>query len=87
MTKKDEIIEITASDGSISKCELFDMVELNNKYYALLVEENHAEDDEPELIIMRYREVGDDVFFEEITDENEFQEISQLVENLPNSQE
>ena len=38
-------------------------------------------------MIMRYREVGNDVFFEEITDEEEFKEVSELVESLPNSQE
>jgi len=87
MTVKDEIIEITSNDGKVTKCELFDMVEFNGKFYALLVEENHADDDEPELMIMRYREVGNDVFFEEITDEEEFKEVSELVESLPNSQE
>lgn len=83
MTTKDEIIEIMTNEGKIIPCELFDMVEHKNKYYALLVEQGHAEDEEPELMIYRYREVGDDVFFEIISDKNEFEEISKYIENLP----
>ena len=51
MATKDEIIEVTTNEGNVLNCELFDMVEYNNRYYALLVEEGHAEDDEPELMI------------------------------------
>ncbi len=87
MTTKEELIEITANDGTVTNCELFDMVEFNGKYYALLVEENHADDEEPELMILRYREVGEDVYFEQITDNEEFKEISEYVESLPGSQE
>ena len=49
MATKDEIIEVTTNEGATLNCELFDMVEYNNRYYALLVEEGHAEDDEPEF--------------------------------------
>ena len=87
MAKQDEIIEITAEDGTVTKCELFDMIEFNNKYYALLVEESHIDDDEPEIFIFRYRDLGEDVMFEQITDEEEFNEVSQFVESLPNSEE
>lgn len=87
MTTKDEIIEITANDGKVTKCELFDMVEFNGKLYSLLVEEGHSEDAEPELIIMKYREIGEDVYFEQITDQTEFKDVSEYVESLPGSEE
>ena len=87
MVTKDELIEIMTDDGKITNCELFDMVTLNGKFYALLVEEGHSDDEEPELMIFRYREVGDDVYFENITNEEEFKEVSEFVESLPNSQD
>lgn len=87
MAIKDEIIEVTTNEGATLNCELFDMVEYNNRYYALLVEEGHAEDDEPELMIYRYREIGDDVYFEQISNAVEFNEVSQYVENLPSMEE
>ncbi|MBP3923659.1 DUF1292 domain-containing protein [bacterium] len=87
MTTKDEIIEITANDGKVTECELFDMVGLHGKFYALLVEAGHMDDEEPELFIMRYREVGADVFFEAIEDEDEFKEVSEYVESLPDANE
>ena len=87
MATKDEIIEITADDGTVTKCELFDMVEFNGKLYSLFVEEGHTEDNEPELMIMRYREIGEDVYFEQITDADEFKDVSEYVESLPGSEE
>lgn len=87
MAIKDEIIEVTTNEGATLNCELFDMVEYNKRYYALLVEEGHAEDDEPELMIYRYREIGDDVYFEQISNAAEFNEVSQYVENLPSMEE
>ena len=87
MAIKDEIIEVTTNEGATLNCELFDMVEYNNRYYALLVEEGHAEDDEPELMIYRYREIGDVVYFEQISNAAEFNEVSQYVENLHSMEE
>ena len=86
MATKDELIQITTDDGKTINCELFDMVEYGNKYYALLVDEKQADADEPELMIYRYREVGDNVFFEPITDQEEFKEVSEYVESLPGSE-
>ena len=85
MATKDELIEITTHEGNKINCELFDMVEYQNRYYALLVEENHAEDPEPDLMIYRYRELGDDVYFEQITDATEFKDVAEYVESLAGS--
>lgn len=87
MTTKDDIIEIKTNEGNTINCELFDMIEYSGKYYALLVEEGHAEDAEPELMIYRYREIGDDVVFDVISNAEEFKEVSEYVENLPGSSE
>ena len=87
MATKDELIEIITDEGETINCELFDMVEFQSRYYALLVEENHAEDPEPELMIYRYREVGDEVYFEQITDADEFKDVAEYVESIAGSEE
>ena len=85
MANKDELIEITNNEGKKTNCELFDMVEYRGKYYALLVEENHADDPEPEVMIYRYRELGDDVYFEQVTNASEFKDVAEYVESLAGS--
>ena len=87
MPNKEDLIVLTGDDGKNTNCVLFDMVEYSGRYYALLVEATHVDDDEPELIIMRYRDLGNDVMFESITDKTEFDEVSKFVEELPNSEE
>ncbi len=80
--EENNIIEITDEDGNVIKCELFDMVEFKDEYYALLVEEGHSEDDEPEVILMHYKEDGEDVYFESIEDEEEFNAVSEYIQSL-----
>ena len=39
MAKQDEIIEITAEDGTVTKCELFDMIEFNK--FSVIIYQNY----------------------------------------------
>ena len=50
---EENIIEITDDDGTVIKCELYDIVEFEGKQYALLVEADSKEE-EPEVVLMRY---------------------------------
>lgn len=77
----ENIIEITDDDGTVIKCELYDIIEFENKQYALLIEAD-AQDDEPEVVLMRYVEEGDESFFETIDDDEEFEKISNYIESL-----
>jgi CYTH domain-containing protein len=81
-TEENNLIEIETEDGSVIKCELYDIIEFEGKEYGLLVEESDLEDDEPEVVLMRYIEEGEEVFFEPIEDDEEFEKVQAYVESL-----
>jgi uncharacterized protein YrzB (UPF0473 family) len=78
---EENIIEMTDEDGNVVRCELFDIVEFEGKQYALLLEAD-SEEEEPEVVLMRYTEDGDDVFFETIDDDKEFDKVQNYIESL-----
>ena len=79
----DNTIEIIDDDGTTIKCELYDIVEFDGKQYAVLAEKD-SEDEEPELVLMRYTEEGEESYFETI---DEFERVSEYIENLDNEDE
>lgn len=83
---EENIIEITDEDGTVIKCELYDIVEFEGKNYALLVEAE-SDEEEPEVVLMRYTEEGDDVFFETIDDDEEFEKVQEYLESLEDEEE
>lgn len=87
MTEENEnLIEITDDDGTVIKCELYDIVEFANKQYALLLEAD-SEDEEPEVVLMRYTEEGEESYFETIEDDEEFEKVSEYIESLDTTSE
>lgn len=78
---ENNVIEITDDDGSVIKCELYDIVEFEDKQYALLVEVENKEE-EPEVVLMKYVEEGEDVYFETIDDDEEFEKVQAYIESL-----
>lgn len=83
---EENIIEITDDDGTVIKCELYDIIEFEGKQYALLVEAG-TEDEEPEVVLMSYSEEGEEVFFETIDDDKEFERVQEYIENLEYDEE
>lgn len=82
----ENLIEITDDDGTVIKCELYDIIEFEEKQYALLVEVD-SEDEEPEVVLMRYTEEGEESYFETIEDDEEFEKVSSYIENLSTEEE
>ena len=78
---ENNIIEIIDEDGTVIKCELFDIIEFENKQYALLIEAD-AQDEDPEVVLMRYIEEGEESFFESIDNDEEFQKVSEYIDSL-----
>lgn len=78
---ENNIIEIIDEDGTVIKCELYDIIEFENKQYALLVEVD-SKDEEPEVVLMRYIEEGEESFFESIDNDEEFQKVSEYIDTL-----
>lgn len=81
--ENENLIEITDDDGTVIKCELYDIIEFEDKQYALLVEVNgENEEIDPEVVLMRYVEEGEESYFETIDDDDEFERVSDYIESL-----
>lgn len=76
-----QIIETIDENGEIVNFELFDIVEVEDKEYALLLPADSKEDND-EVILMRLTKDGEDYLFEAIEDDAEFDRVSEYIENL-----
>lgn len=76
-----QLIETVDEEGNVVNFELFDIVEFEDKEYALLLPAE-SEDDYDEVILMRLTKQGDDYLFEAIEDDAEFDKVSSYIENL-----
>lgn len=82
MTEENEnLIEIVDDDGTVIKCELYDIIEFEGNQYALLMEAD-ADEDEAEFVLMKYTEEGDESYFETIDNDEEFEKVSEYIESL-----
>lgn len=87
MSKEEEsnIVSLTGDEGNEIKCEVFDIIEFENKTYALLIPQDEIEEaDEPQekLIVLEYVEEGDDCYFQNIEDDEEFDRVCEFVNTL-----
>ncbi len=81
--ENENLIEITDDDGTVIKCSLYDIIEFEDKQYALLVEVNDEDEEiDPEVVLMRYVEEGEESYFETIDDDDEFERVSDYIESL-----
>ncbi len=81
-------VEILGEDGGILKCEIYDIIDFEEKTYALLLPIEENEDaDENEVIVMEYIEENDDGYFKNIEDEAEFQKVCEYIESLDDEEE
>lgn len=81
--ENENLIEITDDDGTVIKCELYDIIEFEDKQYALLVEVNDEDEEiDHEVVLMRYVEEGEESYFETIDDDDEFERVSDYIESL-----
>jgi len=86
MTKEEkqeekQLIETVDEEGNLVTFELFDILEFEDKEYALLLPSD-SEDDNDEVVLMRLSKDGEDYLFEAIEDDEEFDKVSEYIENL-----
>ncbi|MCI1274061.1 MAG: DUF1292 domain-containing protein [Clostridiaceae bacterium] len=83
MADENQIIETTDEQGNVFKFELYDVIDFEDKEYALLVpiEAEEASDDE-EIVIMRLTQEGDEYSFETIDNEDEFNNVKNYIEAM-----
>lgn len=80
MADEDQIIETLDENGNIVKFELFDIVEVDEKEYALLLPAE--EEDADEVVLMRLKKEGEEYLFETIDDDDEFDKVANYVETM-----
>ena len=81
MADEDQIIETVDENGNVIKFELFDIVEVDEQEYALLLPVEEEEGDE--VVLMRLSKDGDEYLFETIDDDEEFDKVAKGYENFP----
>lgn len=75
------LVELADEDGNVTQCEIYDVVDFEGKTYVMLLPVG-SDEEEPELIVMEYIEEGDEGFFQNIDDEEEFDRVCEYIESL-----
>ena len=80
-------VEIVDENGEVTKCEIYDVIDFEDKTYALLLPMGEEDEEEAEVIVMEYIEEGDDGYFQNIENEEEFQKVCAYIESLDDEEE
>ena len=81
-----QYVEVLWEDGTVIKCEIYDVIDFENKTYALLIPMGE-EDDDTEVIVMEYVEDDEDnAHFQTIEDEDEYNRICEYVQSMENDE-
>ena len=87
-TEENQLIETVDENGNVITFELYDIVEVDEQEYALLLPSEEEDDsEEAELVIMKLTKDGEDYLFETIDDEAEFEKVASYVESLEDEEE
>ena len=79
--QEQQFVEVLWEDGSVIKCEIYDVIEFENKTYALLIPLGE-DDDDTEVIVMEYVEEDENNgYFKSIEDEDEFNRVCDYVQS------
>ena len=78
----DQIIETVTEDGEVVQFRLFDIIEYEEKEYALLLPLEEEDSDDAELVLMRLEKDEEEYIFETIEDDEEFDRVSEYIESL-----
>ncbi len=86
--EENQLIETVDENGNVITFELYDIVEVDEQEYALLLPaEDDDDSEEAELVIMKLTKDGEDYIFETIDDEAEFEKVATYVESLQDEDE
>ena len=81
---EEQLIETIDEDGNVINFELFDIVEVDNKEYALLLPADAEDEDseDGEIVLMRLTKDGEEYLFETIEDDEEFNKVEEYIKTL-----
>ena len=85
--EENNLIELTDEDGNVIKCALYDIIDFEDKQYAILADMSNAEDEEYDTIITVYTEEDGTSYFETIEDDDEFDRVSEYVDKILDEEE
>ncbi|MBQ3311858.1 DUF1292 domain-containing protein [bacterium] len=80
MTENKKIIETVDENGNVVNFELFDIVEFEDKEYALLT--NPDIDNDEDIVVMRLLKDDEGYSFETIEDDEEFERVAEFIESI-----
>lgn len=80
MAEEDQLIETVDENGNVVKFELYDIVEVDEQEYALLLPVGDDENDE--VVLMKLTKDGEEYLFETIDDDEEFDKVANYVESM-----
>ena len=86
MADEDQSIEAIDENGNVIKFELFDIVEVDEQEYALLLPVDE-EEESTEVVLMRLSKEGEEYLFETIDDDEEFEKVAAYVESMEDEDE
>lgn len=79
-----QLIETIDENGNKLTFELYDIVEVDEQEYALLISPDNEED---EITLMRLSQDGEEYIFESIDDDAEFDKVAEYVESMDDEDE
>lgn len=87
MTEEQNFVELCDEEGNVTKCEVYDIVDFEGKTYAMLLPLEEENEEDPELIVLEYLEEGEECYFQNIDDEEEFERVCDYIESLADAVE
>ena len=81
LNEEQQFVEVYGENGEILRFEIYDIIEFENKTYALLVPYGE-EDDDTEVIVMEYVEKDENnAFFRDIEDDEERARVYEYIQS------
>lgn len=80
--EENNLIELTDEEGNVIKCALYDIIDFEDKQYAILADMSESDGDMYDTIITVYTEENGTSYFETIEDDDEFDRVSEYVDKI-----
>ena len=82
-----QLIETVDEEGNVINFELFDIVEVDEQEYALLLPTESEEGEDDDIVLMKLTKDGEDYLFETIDNDEEFEKVAKYIESLEEDEE
>lgn len=82
MSEEKQLIETIDENGNVIKFELYDIIEVDEQEYALLLDPEENSDEDAEVVLMKLSKDGEDYIFESIDNDEEFNKVAEYVETM-----